>query len=102
MRELTKEVRSRQIGFSGAVRKNNFLRSKAGRCRIDYALGKVVVEPVVGADYRAAEPRVNDLRLRGDFEDSGESQLLLTGAERTEFVRERLRQHRHGTVNEID
>ena len=69
---------------------------------VDDGLGEFIGEPVVGDDFRPAEPGVDDLRERGDLEHGGEGELLLVRAQGAQLVGEFLRQHGHGAVHQID
>ena len=70
--------------------------------RFDDLLGLLIVEPVVRIDDCPAEPLPDDLGLGVHFEHGAEGQLIFMRAQRTKFVGEFFRQHRDGTVHQID
>ena len=70
--------------------------------RLDDLLRLGVGEAAVGVDDRAAEPLFEDFEILVEGEDRREAEARLVGAQRAEFVREPLGEHRHGAVHQID
>ena len=68
---------------------------------VDYLLGSLICEPVIGIDDRPAEPLGCNPSERSDFEYSRECELRLPWTERAQLVGKFLGQHRHSPVHEI-
>ena len=68
---------------------------------VDYLLGSLICEPVIGIDDRPAEPLGCNPSERSDFEYSRECELRLPRTERAQLVGKFLGQHRHSPVHEI-